>query len=45
MVILSLKSDNFRKRAIKKERKKDAYRIKSDNFARSNREKSNFAII
>ena len=37
----SWKSDNFRKRAIKKEAdtKKNAKRIKSDNFTRSNKEK------
>ena len=44
----SWKSDNFRERAIKKEAKnctkKDAKRIKSDNFTRGNREKSNIAI-
>ena len=43
----SWKSDNFRKRGIKKEAKytkKDAKRIKSDNITRSNREKSNTAI-
>ena len=38
----------FRKEAIKKKQrtdtKKDAKRIKSDNFTRSNREKSNNAI-
>ena len=37
----SLKSDNFRERAIKKKQKtdtkKDAKRIKSDNFTRGNR--------
>ena len=42
------KSDNFRERAIKKEAKnltkKDAKRIKSDNFRRGNREKSNIAV-
>ena len=44
----SWKSDNFRKRAIKKKQitdtQKDAKGIKSDNFTRSNREKSNIAI-
>jgi hypothetical protein len=54
MVIFALlplrarKSDNFRERAIKKKQrtdtKKAAKRIKSDNFTRSNREKSNIAI-
>jgi len=42
---IAFKSDNFRKEAIKKKQitdtKKDA---KSDNFTRSNREKSNIAI-
>ena len=44
----SWKSDNFRERAIKKKQrtdtKKDAKKIKSDNFKRSNGEKSNIAI-
>ena len=45
----SWESDNFRERepSKKKQRtntKKDAKRIKSDNFSRSNREKSNIAI-
>jgi hypothetical protein len=44
----SWKSNNFRKEAIKKKQgidnKKDAKRIKGDNFTRSNREKSNNAI-
>ena len=44
----SWKSDNLRKEAIKKEAKnwykKDAKRIKSDNFTRGNREKYNIAI-
>ena len=44
----SWKSDNFREEAIKKKQrndtKKDAKRIKSDNFTRGNREKSNIAI-
>ena len=43
-----MKGDNFRKKAIKKKQridtKKDAKRIRSDNFTRSNREKSNIAI-
>ena len=44
----SWKSDNFRKKAIKEKQrtdtKKDAKRIKSDNFTRGNREKSNIAL-
>ena len=43
----SWKSDNFKERAIKKKQrtvtKKDANRTTSDNFTRSNREKSNIA--
>ena len=47
-IAIAFKSDNFRKEASKKkqrtETKKDAKRIKSDNFTRSNRDKSNIDI-
>ena len=45
----SWKSDNFRKRAIKKKQrtdtKKDAKRIKIDHFTRGNREKIGWHLI